>query len=246
MITLCFTYFRSLTLAHLRAALVSVSLQDLSRVSEMVVVDNNTDDPVTDILNCIESLHLSIPVKLLSSKHGDETKTHAWSTNLAVRESKTPWVFFTRADYLLDREILRKCVDVVVSKPEDWQGFVTGHGYHLNDDIAACASAVDLRLLPGAEVDYTSIDSGVWMTTRQAFDHVNGLDQSLSAWGHVQTHFQHKLFKAGVEFVRIPEVLFYHPRHAAPRDLLIAHQQLLAHGVDLKEMWSRYEGVSPY
>jgi hypothetical protein len=46
--------------------------------------------------------------------------------------------------------------------------------------------------------------------------------------------------------VQIPEVLFYHPRHAAPRDINLAHAQLHAVGANLSAMWARYHGVSPY
>jgi GT2 family glycosyltransferase len=103
-----------------------------------------------------------------------------------------------------------------------------------------------LQTLPGTDFDYTVIDSGVWFSRRSAFDRVNGLDEALSSWGHAQTDFQHRLFKTGTEFVRIPEVLYFHPMHAASRDIIKAHDQLQARGVDLKVIWSRYHGVNPY
>jgi GT2 family glycosyltransferase len=93
---------------------------------------------------------------------------------------------------------------------------------------------------------YTVIDSGVWMARRAAFWHVGGLDEALAAWGHAQTHFQWKLHTSGVEFVRIPEILFYHPLHAAERDIALAHEQLRGIGIDIHKMWERYEGAKPY
>lgn len=247
MITICLTYFKSLTLANLRAALYSVSRQNLSLVDAIVLVDNDTNDAPEDILETIDMLSFPVPVKFLSEKHCDPSKTHPWSTNLAVRESKTPWILFTRADYILEFDALDQFTAAVGPA-----SFITGNVYHLHVGIEDCEN-IDwrndshlLRRLPGVENDYMAVDAGVWLMRREAFDIVGGLDESLNAWGHAQTHFQWKLHKAGVMFSRIPEVMFYHPYHSAPRDIELAHAQLAAQGVDLKEMWTRYHGTSPY
>src|SRR5258708_2152204 len=102
------------------------------------------------------------------------------------------------------------------------------------------------RIFKGTEFDYTLIDAGVWMARKDAFRRVDGMDEGMTAWGHAQTDFQHRLWKAGTEFVRVPETLFWHPFHGGHRDIDVAHAQLVAKGGDLKAMWSRYEGVSPY
>jgi len=253
-ITICFTYFKSLSLANLAAALFSVRQQDLSRVESIVVVDNDTADPSDAIRSVIDDLSFPVPVQLLSFKHGDPTKTHSWSTNVAVREAVTPWVLFCRADYLLDFSTAKKFATVAEARPDDWDGFITGHVYHLVDDIAACERVAWRCLGPqllrecfvGTESDYTCIDAGVWMARRSAFDRVGALDEELTAWGHAQTHFQHKLHATGTECVRIPEALFYHPQHTAVRDLDLAHQQLRSKGIDLKQMWARYHGAQVY
>ena len=253
MITICFTYFKSLTLTNFGAALYSVLRQDLSFVESIVVVDNDTPDLHEDIQGVLDVLPFPVPVTLRSFKHGDSFLTHSWSTNAAVRLAETPWVLFTRADYLLDFDLLHRFVEIAGSRPVGWDGFVTANVYHLAVDIEACLKTEwqskgvgVLRGLPGAEADYTKIDSGVWMARRDAFERVGGLDENLTAWGHAQTHFQHKLYSTGTEFVRIPEPLFYHPQHAAPRDLAVAHQQLGDLGIDVREMWARHEGAQPY
>lgn len=252
-ITICFTYFKSLTLANLRAALHSVRKQDLSNVEELIIVDNDTTDTAQDIQEIINALMFPMRTNLISVKHGNSSFTHAWSTNIAVRAASTPWVLFTRADYLLSFNALDRFTSVIIPRSEDWNGFVTGHVYHLSVDIATCEQTwwrVDgpsgLQAFAGSEADYTVIDAGVWMARRDAFEHVHGLDESLTAWGHAQTYFQYCMYKAGVEFVRIPEILFYHPQHSAPRDIELAHQQLRDQGVDIKELWARHDGVQPY
>jgi GT2 family glycosyltransferase len=251
MITICLTYFKSLTLANLAAALYSVRRQDLSRVSEVIIVDNDTPDSLEMIRAVVHPETFPVPVRLLSFKHGDPSKAHAWSTNVAVLAVQTQWVLFTRADYLLDFSLVKRFVDTVEST-SDWNVFVTSSMRHLHVDIATVESFVwrqDSRVLgrlEGVQADYTNIDSGVWMAQRDAFVRIGGLNEKLSAWGHAQTEFQHRLWKAGTEFVRLDEVLFFHPLHAAPRDMNLANQQLRDLGIDIHELWKRHEKMSPY
>lgn len=250
-IAICFTYFKSLTLANLRASLYSVRRQGLSLVEEIIVVDNDTDDSERSIQETIDMLSFPVPVRLLSFKHGDASKTHSWSVNAAVRASNASTVLFARADYLLDFTLIEK---FAAERYADlrYDAFVTSSMRHLDVDVFGCERTAwrehpdVLQYQPGVQADYTHIDSGVWMTSREAFDNVGGFDEALSAWGHSQTHFQYKLHQVGVKFVRIPEVLFYHPLHAAPRDMAVANQQLRDIGYDIHDLWTRYEGANPY
>lgn len=250
MITICFTYFRSLTLSNLESALYSVRQQDLSNVRELIVVDNNSTDMAEDIRDVMERLNFPMRVGLWSEKHGDSTRTHSWSTNKAVKLASTPLIFFTRADYLLDSDILAQFWRVAQHEP--WNKFVTSNGRHLHVPIDVCDPVLRTRgfsalnELPGTEFDYTLIDTGVWLARREAFEAIGGLNEQMTAWGHAQTEFQHRLWKSGVEFVRIPKVMFQHPHHGGAKDIDVAHAQLALQGADLKEMWSRYHGVSPY
>lgn len=240
-------------MANLEAALHSVAKQDLSRVETIHVYDNDTQDDVNDILGVIESFDFGGTDRSLTTyKHDDRSKTHSWSTNAAVSLAVTPWVLFTRADYLLHPNLLDTFVGVVDSKPSGWDGFVTSNARHLHVDIASCESIgwreepSRLRAVPGTDYDYTKIDAGVWMARRDSFERVDGLDERLTAWGHAQTHFQWKLHQSGTEFVRVPEVLFFHPAHGGEKDIVVAHRQLEAIGVDVRQMWERHEGAQPY
>lgn len=249
MITICFVYFRGLTLAHLEAALYTISRQrDFASVRELFVVDNNTNDDPVAILAIINQLAFPFPVTLRSYKHGDVTKTHSWSTNVAVREARTPWVFFCRADYLLDFDVLDRFWSVVCERPGGWDGFVTSKGAYVGT-LPECGMAwrdSGPQVLRGTTYDHTMIDAGVWMARRESFDRVGGLNEHLTAWGHAQTHFQWKLHQAGVEFQRVDDVLFFHPDHGGEKDIVLANQQLAAQGVNLQEMWARYEGPRMY
>lgn len=253
MITICLTYFRSLSLANLRAALYSVRRQDLSGVAELVVVDNGTDDPAERIQEAIDAEGFPIPVRLLSFKHGDPRRTHPWSANVAVRAAGTEWVLFTRADYILDFGLVRGFFDLLDRAPAGADFFMTGDVCHLGVDVGECERSdwrergtEALLDLPCRIDGYTEIDAGVWFLTRAAFERVGGLDEGLDAWGHAQTHFQWKLHSTGTVFTKVERPMFYHPLHAAPRDIHMAHAQLEARGIDLRQLWARYTGEQPY
>lgn len=250
-VTICLTYFKSLTLANLAAALYSVGRQDLSRVAEVVVVDNDTFDAQDSISDVIVKQMLPVPVRFMSTKHGDQTRQQAWSTNFTVRLVNTPWVFYTRADYLIDPSMLAKFVAAIDSKPADWDGFIVSHGCHLHVGIETCEQMPWRKEGPGifcgAYYDYTEIDSGVWMARRSTYDRIGGFDERLSAWGHAQTEFQYRMHLACVEFVRIRETLFWHPHHGGARDIDNAHRQLRECGLEpIQKMWERYEGPKFY
>lgn len=252
MITICLTYFKSLTPANLAAALYSVSRQDLSHVTEVIVLDNDTSDDAEQVQRVIDGSGISVPVRLISIKHGDQQKTHSWSTNMVVGEVQTSWVLFTRADYLLAYDAVERFAQAVGNDNQ----FIVGRYYDVTVDIAACETigwrngGLETLQSFGREYDHVLIDSGVWMTRKETFDKVGGLDERLTAWGHAQTHFQHKLFVAGVEFVRIPFILFYHPTHGypTPRDITRSHEQLHSvTGLNIKDCWARYSGPdNPY
>ena len=252
MITVCMTYFRSLTLDNLKAALHCLRQQDFSGVKEILLLCNNVDDSDEEVWSIIDAIEWPVPFRLFHCKHSDASRTHAWSTNAVVQYAQTDWIFFTRADYLLDFNALTHFSS---ARGNDNQFIVAGY-YDVQIDILTCERFPWKEQGPqvlqsfGREYDHVTIDSGVWMTRKSIFDKVGGLDERLTAWGHAQTHFQHKLFLAGVEFVRIPYVLFYHPTHGyeTPRDHATAKQQLKdATGLTVPEMWQRYTGPdNPY
>lgn len=243
-ITICLTYFKSLALCNLEAALYSVRRQDLSHVNSIVVVDNDTEDSIDAIEKVIREADFKIPVCFGSFKHGDDSKTHAWSTNIAARCVETSWVFFTRADYILESGIIEQFQQIAEQKSSDWNGMITSRGLHLAVDVGVVNQsgwrhAEAFPMLSGSVINYTEVDTGVWMMPKRAFDAVGGLEEKLTAWGHAQTHFQHKLYLSGAEFVQVPKIMFFHPLHSAPRDLDLANRQLADIGIDLKEMWLR-------
>lgn len=241
------TFFRSLTLANFAAALYSVRQQDFTHVETVLIGDNDTGESVGSLFELIDELQFPVPVQLFKFT-GNEQKTHSFSTNQIVRRVKTPWVFFTRADYILKFDALK-----VLGRETRWDHFGTSYFKHLHVGIERVEqtswrqNGTDvLHLLTGIEEHYGAIDAGVWILRKDLFDKVGGLDERLTAWGHAQTHFQHKLYQAGVGFKVVPEVLFFHPLHGGPRDLALANMQLSEIGIAIQDLWDRYTGPNPY
>jgi hypothetical protein len=249
-VSIVLIYFQSLTLAHLDASLHALARNDLSGLTEIVILDNNTPDPVAQIEAVMARQSWPVPIRLVSLKHGDSTKTHAWSTNTAVRALSTPWVLLSRADYLLSPDAVRLFLE-----QRHTPQFVVGRYWDVpvfleqveNTNWRAEGPSVLQRW--GKEYDHTLIDAGLWMTTRDLFESVGGVDESLTAWGHPQTHFQYKLHQVGVPSYRIPSIVFYHIFHGSvtPRNHGLAKQQVETLGVTIPEMWARYTGAdNPY
>jgi GT2 family glycosyltransferase len=213
----------------------------------MVLVDNNTDDSTESIQEVVDGIGFSFPIKVRSYKHGDSSRTHSWSSNIAVKEAKSPWIFFCRADYLLADQTLEKFTANL-----EGDIFVSSRGCHLECGLPEVeltrwrGHGSQILTGLGTLYDYTNIDSGVWLARRESFLRVGGLDEKLTAWGHAQTHFQWKLFNSGVEFVCHPEVLFFHMQHGGEKDMDLANRQLMEQGVSLQEMWARYQGPRMY
>ena len=137
MITICLTHFKCLTLKHLSAALHSVRQQDFTHVEKIIIADNDTNVDAEALLATVNALSFPVPVSILRLEHGDPKKTHAYSTNQVVERAQTPWIFFTRADYILHFDALKK-----IGGATKWGQFGTSYFKHLHvgiDDVERTA-----------------------------------------------------------------------------------------------------------
>jgi hypothetical protein len=244
MIDVAFIYFRTTTLQHLDQAWYSLSKQDFFGVRSVHFIDNNTPDAPVDIEAVVKRYPLSVPVFLHYEKHGDSTKTHSWSINEACRQVSAPWMFFTRSDYLLDFDCLRRFKREVDHRGGNWRGFVTSHCYQMGCDAQLSNTDVFVDLdakyptwrtegpqqfvgkEPAALFHSTDSDAGVWMTSPAWIKQVGGANEQMTSWGYQQSIMQRALrTRAGVEMLAIPEYLFFHLHHAAPRDFAQAQHE---------------------
>jgi len=239
-----FIYFRTLTLDHLDAAWFSLSQQDLSRVGRVLFLDNNTNDAPAHIHQVLDRYPLPVPVAFESDKHGDPHRTHSWSVNHLARTVSAPLFFFTRADYILDADCLHQFYDERIGAEQP--SFVTSFAYHMAYDdrgdqrIDAFrdievhrwrerGAAVLLDEVNGWRVDSSHLDAGVWLLDISEFNRAGGLNEQLSAWGYQQTVFQKTLRDQGTPVRCLPQFLYFHQHHAAPRSYDLARAELARH-----------------
>ncbi len=239
--SICFVFFRGLTLQHLDAAWYSVSRQDLTNVGEVVFLDNNTEYDEADILGVLG--RYSVPTVYLSEKHGDPTKTQSWSVNRVCKAASFPWIFFTRADYILGFDALwRMRAEVLTRGTWDQRRFVSGWCWQMAYDREAknTPEVVDIEqygwrergmeaLLEhpyGFKFHETDQDAGVWFTKKEYLDEAGWMNEKLTSWGYQQSTFQRALrHKAKVECTAIPAYLFAHQHHYAERDFTKARRE---------------------
>lgn len=249
-IGVAFVHFRTTTLDHLDAAWFTLAQQtSWDGVREVVVLDNNTADAPDAIERVLSRYAVPVPVSLVSVKHGDPTRTHSWSVNECCRRIATPWVFFTRTDFLLDPTCLarfRALRDERLARNPQWPGLVTSWCHQMgydaalsNTDALAPHSHPDApwrtdpdgpRVLighvPACYFHDADKDAGVWLTRRALWAASGGLNERMSSWGFQQQVWQRRLLRLGTEICQIPEYLFHHQHHAAPRDFAQAAHEM--------------------
>ena len=243
-ITIAFVHFRTTTLDHLDAAWFSLSKQDdWTDVVDVIVLDNNTDDAPVEIDAVLDRYPLlpCLP-RLFVEKHGDPSRTHSWSVNRALLYATTPWVFFTRTDFLLDPSCLRtfrETRDQRLARNPQWDGLITSWCHQMgfdatlsNTDALAPHSMREapwrqhpsgprslIGHVPACHFHDADKDAGVWLTRHSLWARSGGLNERMVSWGYQQSVWQTKLVnRFAAEMVQIPDYLFHHQHHAAPRD----------------------------
>ena len=259
-IDVCFVFFRSLRIAHLEAALYSLSRQNLTDVRQIRFLDNNTDFTFTDIASVLPKFFRpdgsEVPVDFESLKHQDETKTQSWSVNHVCRDMcpDDVFLFFTRADYILDFDCLSAFTEALA---QDGYGlrstFVTSWAYHMAYDergdqrIDAFrdievhgwrhkGAQVLLDAVNGWQVQSSHTDAGVWLTHRRVLERAGWMDERLWKSGYQPTEFQKRIRERGTTILEIPRYLFFHQHHAAPRSYDEAKAQLAEAGTSVEEL----------
>jgi hypothetical protein len=247
MIDIAFIFFRTLRLEHLDAAWLTLSRQDFTDVGRVIFIDNNTDYSPMEIEAVLDRHPLPVPRILSYQKHGDHYKTQSWSCNLAGRTATNDWLFLTRADFLLNDDTLARFRALRDEHAPDWRGFVTSYCHQMaydnqlsnTDDLAPhsfpdAAWRTDgigpsglVGTVPGVYFHETHIDAGVWLIRRSLMHEAGGLNERMTSWGYQQQVFQRRLRdNLCVDIQVIPEYLFHHQHHAAPRDVSRANAEM--------------------
>ena len=234
MLTVIFIYFRTLTLDHLDAAWFSLSQQDLTSVEEIIVLDNNTDDAPDAIRDRLDHYPVSVPVRVVSEKHGDPRRTHCWSSNRAFELSTTDNLFVTRADFLLNPDCLAR---FRAAQVREAAMFTTSWCHQMgcdaslsNTDVLADHSKPDagwrtdprgaaslVGAVPANHFHATDVDAGVYLTYQSVWVVVGRFNESMVGWGVNQQDWQRRIARHRLHLTVIPDYLFHHQHHYAPR-----------------------------
>jgi hypothetical protein len=201
-------------------------------------MDNDTDDDPDAIRAVLDRYRPADcpPITLAIDKHRDETRRgQSYSVNRVMGDvlvrMAAPWVFFTRADYILHKDAVRAFWSAAqaASMP---RVFVTSYAYHHALDERADqriegfrdieqhgwrtheqSTDVLLQAVNGWRVDSSDKDAGVWLTRRDLWREVGGLNEQMVSWGLQQTVFQQALAEAGTRMLQLPRFYFHHQHH---------------------------------
>jgi hypothetical protein len=242
-IDICFVHFKNTELSHLDAAWYSLSKQDFTGVNCIRFVDNDTIHTEEQIREVWNRYPVPVPILPLFAKHGNSGWTHSWSTNrvCAAVEAET-WIFYTRTDYILAFDCLSRFREVANGDKvlvTSWV-WMMGYDYKMENTY----DVVDIERYNWRERGMAALlehpyvfkfqdadkDAGVWLTRRDWMVQAGGLNESLASWGFQQSEFQRGLRRIGVEMRMIPEYLYAHQHHGAPRDFHKAQAEFNAHG----------------
>lgn len=248
--SLIYTFFRSLSLAHLERSLYSISRQT-NLTEDLVFFENNTDFSEQDI-KAVVAQHFDLNRwRFYFNKHGDPRKTTAsWCQNQAIALGKHEVFILGKADLIYSFDFNERLVETFCyhshygNQP---MHFTTCHlmqmGYlsaapHETVDHAADLEPLNWREDPkrlhanNKHSQYhtqTQGDAASFCTTKTAMNAAGWYDEDLVGWSLWQLDLQTMMQKRGVQFHVIPEVLMYHMLHKIPaedgeRDLNRAHQ----------------------
>lgn len=239
-IDIAFVYFRTLNLTHLDAAWFSVSKQDFTNVRSIQFLDNNTLDTEEEIRAVLARYEMPVPVNMEFSKHGDERRTQSWSVNHVCRDMcEGPYIFFTRADYILAFDCLQRFRDHCYQMESRGQKtFISGWCWQMAYDREAqnIDANVDIEQYNWRErgmeallehpyafrFHETCLDAGVWMSKKDHLEAGGWMNENLVSWGYQQSTFQRMLGRANVFCQNLDGYCFAHQHHYAERNFDVA------------------------
>jgi GT2 family glycosyltransferase len=238
MLSIVFTFYQTLDLNHLERAVYSLAQQvELGEIAdELVFVDNNTVYHPDQIREIVEQHHWPRP-SYHFQKHGDNNRRHSWSANYGFRAAANEFVFFTRADYILMEDALKRMSEEAGDNPKS---FVSGWCYQMGYDrqgittdteppYEAYAWRTNTRYLlqyPYAhEYPETQLDAGVFVTSKTAMDLAGWFDEAMISFGYQQSTLQRQMRSKGIRMVAVQDFLFCHQHHEATRDFAQARRE---------------------
>lgn len=232
--SLVYTFFRSLTLAHLERSLYSISKQT-ELPDDMIFFENNTDFSEADIKAVVDKHFDLNRWRFYFNKHGDPRKTSAsWCQNNAIKLAAHNTFILGKADLIYDFGFCHRLVETFAYHSHYGNHplhFSTSHlmqmGYYSDAPHDTVDHAADLEPLNWREDvqrlhanskhsqyhTQTVGDAPSFCTTKTAMECVGWYDEDLIGWGFWQLSLQTDMQAKGVKFYVIPECLMFHMLH---------------------------------
>lgn len=251
--SLVFTFFRSLSLAHLERSLFSLSKQTV-KPDEFIIYCNDVDFSQVDVLEKIGAAYNKASYYFPDTRfewdcHNDPAKRNAsYAQNKSIRMAKHDTFIFTKADCIYTEDF---CEKLLAQKTDNPMEFIAPHMLQMNywseqgkpheqvdhaKDLEGLNWREDVRRLnqnTGQLHNHATIDAPSFCTTKQAVDRAGWYDEHIKNWGYWQIDLQGNMARRGVEMKVVPEILVFHMQHGlAPEDgernLQQAHAEWLA------------------
>lgn len=248
--SIVFTFFRSLSLAHLERSLFSLAKQTV-KPSEFIIYCNDVDYYPEEVTLVIAStLGADKTIRFVWDNHNDPSKRNAsYAQNKSIQMAKNDLFIFTKADCIFTEDF---CEKLLAQKTDNPMEFIAPHLYQMHywsqrgkphDQVDHASDLEELRWREnirnldrntnGGQLNYhATIDAPCFCTTKQAMERAGWYDENLTVWSYWQPDLQGNMAKRGVQMKVVPETLVYHMMHGlAPeegeRDLHKAHAHWL-------------------
>ena len=234
--SMVYTFFRTLSLAHLERSLYSLSKQTV-QPDELIFFENNTDFS-EDQIKAVVAQHFDLGRwQFHFNKHGDPRKTSAsWCQNHAIALASHEVFILGKADLIYDFNFSGRLVETFAYHSHygtEPLHFSTCHlmqmpyysqaGHDVVDhaaDLEPLNWREDVQRLHGNKgigCQYqtnTQGDAPSFCTTKTAMAEVDGYDEDLVGWGYWQMSLQWDMQAKGIQFHVIPECLMFHMLHS--------------------------------
>ncbi len=238
--SLVYTFFRTLSLAHLERSLYSLSRQTVLP-EDLVFFENNTIFSEDEILGVLDKHFDRNRWRFFFNKHGDPRKTSAsWCQNHAIKLAKHDVFVLGKADLIYSFDFCDRVTQTFAYHSgygTDPMHFTTSHLYQMayhsengkpHEEVDHAKDLESLnwredpqRLHQNKGGDYggcqyhtqTQGDAPSFCTTKTAMNSADWYDEDLVGWGYWQISLQSDMAAKGVQFHVIPETLMFHMLH---------------------------------
>jgi GT2 family glycosyltransferase len=201
----------------------------------IIIVDDGSKEDISDLVTMFKDLDITYIYQ--------ENNGRAKARNVAIRYTESEYIIFCDADRIpgpdfVESHILRLkekkdliCIgnlkEVYFSKPENNRAKIM--------EIVQSNSKIAREPMHSKNVDYLYDERGKcisqlpWISTysgnmsmkRTVIDRVGGFDENFTSWGFEHFELGYRIYKSGIDFVRVRNAINYHVAHSREKDFYL-------------------------